>query len=244
MGVTDKEWNQIIAAAEEVQDTGDHRNLEQYEHEDTGLRLFEEETTIQPHGTYTSAVQVSFNLQQHHHQEHQYSHLVKEHTSETPDESTNEKRGVPKTTYDHVECGICEVSFINENNLKHHRELKHTYHYYGCKTKFYFEQRWNLHNAEKHKFSCEKCNLHFIEEPNWKNQIADGHRMEPWKLVDQEIPCLKCNLKFISKNDLKYHNDCPHTHCCYECKTRFYSEQKWKRHINTEHKYTYMLQCV
>ena len=139
MGVTDREWNQIIAAAEEVQDTGDHRNLEQYEHDDTRLKLFEEETAILPPGTYASATQVSFNLQQHHHQEHPYSHLVKKHTGETRDEPTNEKRGLLEMTYDHVECGICEVSFINENNLRQHRELKHTYHSFGCKTKFYSE---------------------------------------------------------------------------------------------------------
>ena len=64
MGMTDKDWNHIIAAAEEVQDTSDHRNVEQYEHDDTGLKLFEEEKTILSHGTDASAVQISFNLQQ------------------------------------------------------------------------------------------------------------------------------------------------------------------------------------
>ena len=182
---------------------GSHKNLEQYEHNDIGLKLFDEETAILPPGTYTSAVQVSFNLQQHHHQKHPYSHLVKEHTGETRDESTNEKRGLLEMTYDHVECGICEVSFINENNLRQHRELKHTYHCYGCKTKFYSEQKWKLHNEEK----LNKCNLHFIEEHSWKYHLAEGHRTEPWKLSDKEIQCLKCSLKFISKNDLKCHND-------------------------------------
>ena len=63
----------------------------------------------------------------------------------------------------------------------------------------------------------------------------EGHRKEPWKLVDQEIPCPKCSQKFISKNDLKCHNDMRHTRCCYKCKTRFYSEQKWKHHNTKEH---------
>ena len=74
MGMTDKDWNQIIVAAEEVQDTSDHRNVKQYEHDDTGLKLFEEETTSLPHGTDASAVKTSFNLQQCHHQERPYSH--------------------------------------------------------------------------------------------------------------------------------------------------------------------------
>ena len=73
-------------AAEETQNTGDHRKLEQYEHNDTGLKLFEEETTILPPGTYASADPVSINLQQHHHQEHPYSHLDKERTAEILDE--------------------------------------------------------------------------------------------------------------------------------------------------------------
>ena len=68
MGVTDKDWSLIKMAAEETQNTGDHRKLEQYEHNDTGLKLDEEETTNSPPGTHTSAIQVSFNLQQRHYQ--------------------------------------------------------------------------------------------------------------------------------------------------------------------------------
>ena len=138
------------------------------------------------------------SLREHRELEHTYPHLGKEYTGKTRKEAPNMKKDAIKPTHDDMDCGICEVSFINENSLREHRELKHTYNCYGCRTKFYSEQKWKCHNDEEHLFSCDECNLHFIEEHDWRKHLVEGYRKEPWKLVDQEIPCPKCSQKFIS----------------------------------------------
>ena len=95
MGVTDKEWNLIKAAAEKTKNTGIHKKLEQDEQNDTKLKLHEE-TTNSPPGA--SEVQVS--LQQRHYKKHPYSHLL-------------------------FSCDECNLPFIEENDWRYHLMEEH-----------------------------------------------------------------------------------------------------------------------
>ena len=152
---------------------------------------------------------------------------------------------------DHIErshtflCEVCTEIFDNKIALDEHHGKQHTFKCNHCDASFQSKSDLDEHILATHAFHCTDCGMNLstkLEMDDHKNSVHMG-KQSPTNQTDGSAAgnniheCIICEIKFITRTELKEHLESEHTFNCEKCSIIFKVKSLLKIHNESMHRF-------